>query len=268
MTDSCLVQSYDRIVSLSHAEKAFLHSLEEQPTDFNAGDVIAAQASHCDQLFVVSQGWCISEIADDTGQCQIIDVDLPGDIIGTREVAFARRLSTLRAVTPTTVCPFPRRRLNTMFRDAPRLSGVFVLIAMQREAILSERIFDLGRRDALARVCHFLLEIQERLKDSCTVDGHEIQLPLTQQHLADTLGLTSVHISRVIRRLREMGVVDIKRGQALILDPKRLRVLARKNEEYLELDTSWIEGTSALTVSEAMLDGFPDAPVAEQPPGE
>ncbi len=54
MTDSCLVQSYDRIVSLSHAEKAFLHSLEEQPTDFNAGDVIAAQASHCDQLFAGS----------------------------------------------------------------------------------------------------------------------------------------------------------------------------------------------------------------------
>jgi len=264
MTDSCLVQSYDRIVGLSQAESSFLRSLEENPTDFAAGEVIAAQASHCDQLFVVSSGWCISEIADDNGQCQIIDVHLPGDIIGTREVAFARRLSTLRAVTSVTVCPFPRRRLNAMFRDAPRLSGVFVLIAMRREAILSERIFDLGRRDALARVCHFLLEIQDRLKDSCSMSDRDIQMPLTQQQLADALGLTSVHISRVIRRLREMSVVDIRRGNARILDPTRLRTLARKNEEYLELDTSWIEGASALSVAPSMLDGNPD--MAAVPP--
>lgn len=244
MTDSCLVQSYNRLVALSDAEAAFLRALEENPQNHEAGEVIAEQGSRSSQLFVVSSGWCTSEIADNAGHCQIVDVHLPGDIIGTREVAFARRLSSLRAVTPVTVCPFPRTRLNHLFQHAPRLSSVFVMIAMRREAILSERIFDLGRRDATSRVCHFLLEIQQRLEDTCTLASDLIEMPLTQQQLADALGLTSVHISRVIRRLRETGVVDVGRSRARVLDHKRLMRLARLNEEYLELDTSWIDGNS------------------------
>lgn len=258
MTESCLVQSYDRLVSLSEADRAFLRALEEHPQQYAAGEVIAEQGSACNDLFVVSEGWCASEIADEAGHCQIVDIHLPGDIIGTREVAFARRLSTLRAITAATVCPFPRSRLNTLFQQAPRLSGVFVLIAMRREAILSERIFDLGRRDALARVCHFLLEIQQRLQDSCTLRQDRIEMPLTQQQLADALGLTSVHISRVIRRLRETGVVDMRRGQVQVLDARRLKRLARMNEEYLELDTSWIEGAVPMPINPLMLDGQPD----------
>lgn len=263
MADSCLVQSYDRLVSLSEADRTFLRVLEEHPQDVSAGAVVAEQGSACNDLFVVSSGWCASEITDDAGHCQIVDIHLPGDIIGTREVAFARRLSTLRAVTDATVCPFPRSRLNTMFQQAPRLSGVFVLIAMRREAILSERIFDLGRRDALSRVCHFLLEIKQRLEDSCTLRADRFEMPLTQQQLADALGLTSVHISRVVRRLRETSVVDMRRGQVRILDARRLKQLARMNEEYLDLDTSWIEGASPLAVDPSMLDGQPESALPE-----
>jgi len=116
----------------------------------------------------------------------------------------------------------------------PRLATAILWAASRDEAMVVEHLVGIGRRDADARVAHFLLELGSRLALVGMGDRTGYRCPLTQYHLADALGLSAVHINRVLRRLRETGLVTFRDGQVTFGDYRGLVKLADFDPAYLD----------------------------------
>ena len=103
-------------------------------------------------------------------------------------------------------------------------------------SIFREWVVNVGRRDARARVAHILCEFSLRLEAAGLAKGHRYELPMTQEQLADAVGLTSVHVNRVLKRLGEDGLIRRDRRTIVIEDWKRMRDVGDFNERYLHHD--------------------------------
>ncbi|MBU2327002.1 MAG: helix-turn-helix domain-containing protein [Alphaproteobacteria bacterium] len=120
------------------------------------------------------------------------------------------------------------------FFETPRLATAILWAASRDEAMVVEHLVRLGRRDADKRLAHFLLELWSRLTLVGMADRSGYACPLTQFHLADALGLTSVHINRTLRKLREAGLASMRAGRVEIMNLDGLIKLADFDPAYLD----------------------------------
>uniref|UniRef100_UPI003517F49A Crp/Fnr family transcriptional regulator n=1 Tax=Pararhodobacter marinus TaxID=2184063 RepID=UPI003517F49A len=120
------------------------------------------------------------------------------------------------------------------FAQAPRLATAILWAASRDEAMVVEHLVGIGRRDANARMAHFLLELGSRLAlvDMGSKKGYDC--PLTQYHLADVLGLSAVHVNRVLRQLRENGLLTFRDGHVTFQNYDGLVDLAEFDPAYLD----------------------------------
>jgi CRP-like cAMP-binding protein len=100
-------------------------------------------------------------------------------------------------------------------------------------AMFREWIVNVGQRPAPARLAHVMIELRERLRIIGRVDGASFEMPLTQEQISEALGVTAVHANRVIRQLREEGIVELQRGRVTVLDEPRFLELADFDRRYL-----------------------------------
>ena len=141
--------------------------------------------------------------------------------------------SVARAVVVVGVAP-PALPLTTMAAGAAFYLAALAVAARIEEAQLAEQVLRLGRRTALERVGHWLLDVQSRLAAAGLGEGDRFAMPLTQETLGDVLGLSLVHINRIVQQLRRERLVDVRGGYATILEPERLRMLT----EFSPMSTS------------------------------
>ncbi|MCC5984497.1 MAG: Crp/Fnr family transcriptional regulator, partial [Rhodobacteraceae bacterium] len=108
--------------------------------------------------------------------------------------------------------------------------------ASRDEAMVVEHLVNVGRRSAEERMAHFLLELGARLSLVGAGSRAGFDCPLTQYHLADALGLSAVHVNRVLRHLREEGLVTFRNGHVAFDDFDRLQTVAGFDTAYLDQD--------------------------------
>jgi CRP-like cAMP-binding protein len=120
------------------------------------------------------------------------------------------------------------------FATSSRLATAVLWAASRDEAMMVEHLVDLGRRSAEERMGHFLLELGARLQLVGLADSYGFDCPLTQYHLADALGLSAVHVNRVLRHLREEGLVTFQKGRVVFDDVDRLKERAGFDTAYLD----------------------------------
>ena len=118
-------------------------------------------------------------------------------------------------------------------KEYPRIAAAFLWAASRDEAMVVEHLVNVGRRSALERTAHFFMELAERLSLVEMAEAHEFQCPLSQYELADALGLSSIHVNRILRELRECELVTVSRGTVKIHDLSRLRQLSGFQGGYL-----------------------------------
>ena len=119
------------------------------------------------------------------------------------------------------------------FSQFPRLGAALMWAASRDEAMVVEHLVNIGRRNAIERTAHFFMELAERLSLVGLATEAEFKCPLSQFVLADALGLTAVHVNRVLRQLRELDLLTLQRGSVKIHDLNRLRKLAGFQGGYL-----------------------------------
>src|SRR5690625_3695329 len=162
-TNAAIGNRYLPFSDLSPSERGLLSFIEKDPREYPRDHILAPAGAGADRLFLLKQGWAcaVRELAD--GQRQILDVFLPGQIMGLREMNFASNLSEFRSLTPVVACSFSRQQLSEMMTASPRLATLFFTTAACEQALLIERIVSIGRRSAAARLAHFLIEMKLRL---------------------------------------------------------------------------------------------------------
>lgn len=231
--DSCIVRLFNNYCALSVEEKRLLHTLEESPIEVQAGQVLWQECDKASEFCTISKGWAYSFRNLGNGSRQILEIYLPGDVIGMREFAFSQRLTGLAMIDDGVICYFPHRRLTEIFRTSTKLTAVLFAITSRHQALLTERLVNLARRSAQQRLAHFIYEMYERLNQTSAVNGGHFRLPLSQEQIGDALGLTSVHVSRTFTSFREQELVLRERHRICLPNPKALAEVAEFDDRYL-----------------------------------
>jgi CRP-like cAMP-binding protein len=165
----------------------------------------------------------------------VIDFSVPGDFMGLRSVLLRTSDHAFASVNDIIVSEVSARQMMDTFQRVPRLGAAILWAASRDEAMVVEHLVNIGRRSAMVRTAHLLLELGLRLQQLVGLGSDSgFACPLNQYLLADALGLTAIHLNRVLRQLRERGLVTFREGRVDFYDLAGLRSLAEYHSGYLD----------------------------------
>lgn len=221
-------------VALSEAEFDVLAALHRRRRVFPPGQDLIYQGQSDRSAYILASGWVSSYKILPDGTRQIVDFQIPGDFLGLRSALFRTADHNVEPLTRVEASEVQVSDLIDAFSRTPRLATAVLWAASRDEAMVVEHLISLGRRDALQRTAHFLLELGARLMlvGQGTKSGYAC--PLSQYLLADALGLSAVHVNRVLRQLREDGLLTFRDGNVSFDDFDGLVRLAEFDLTYLD----------------------------------
>ncbi|AWN38273.1 Crp/Fnr family transcriptional regulator [Methylobacterium radiodurans] len=197
------------------------------PRAFAAGTTIVAQGAEHGFVYRLRTGWVgrVRQLPD--GRAQYLMVFLPGDLFAIKSAFVAAHPDAVVALSDATVERLEQRRLREAFESDPEVALRCTWQIVEEERRLHNWVVSLGQGSAEERIAHLLIEFSARLGATAgTAQALEYPFPLTQDQLGNVLGLTSVHVNRVLRRLREEGLVSIRNRVVSIHDPEALERIA------------------------------------------
>ena len=234
--NSPLARKLAAFVALSAEDHSTLDRLHQRRRKFAAGVDVVHQGQVNQSAFILSKGWACSYKTLPNGGRQIVDFQIPGDFLGLRSVLFRTADHNIEPVTAVEASEVVITDLMEAFANTPRMAAAVLWAASRDEAMIIEHLVGIGRRNALERMAHFLLEFAARLKLVGLGSNAGYDCPLSQYMLADALGLSAVHVNRVLRQLRELGLLTFQKGHVTIDDFDGLVVLADFDTAYLDHD--------------------------------
>ncbi|TGD63647.1 Crp/Fnr family transcriptional regulator [Tabrizicola sp. WMC-M-20] len=223
-------------VALSEEELSALDSLYGRRKAFPAGRDMVHQGQTDQSAYILASGWVCSYKLLSGGSRQIVDFQIPGDFLGLRSVLFRTSDHNVEPVTRVEASEVLAKDLLETFSKTPRLATAVLWAASRDEAMVVEHLVGIGRRNAKERMAHFLLELGARLKLVGLGSTSGYACPLSQYLLADAMGLSAIHVNRVLRELREEGLVTFQHGQVEFDDLDGLVLLADFDKTYLDHD--------------------------------
>lgn len=233
---SPLARKLAAFVALSDDDLSTLDRLHQRRRKFVPGVDLVHQGQSNQTAYILAKGWVCSYKLLANGGRQIVDFQIPGDFLGLRSVLFRTADHNVEPVTPVEASEVIISDLLSAFADTPRLATAVLWAASRDEAMVVEHLVGIGRRNALERTAHYLLEFGARLKLVGLGTKTGYACPLSQYLLADALGLSAVHVNRVLRQLREMGLLTFHNGRVTFDDFEGLVALADFDKAYLDHD--------------------------------
>ncbi len=230
---SPITRKLSAFVALSEMELAVLDRLHQRRRTFFAGRDLVHQGQSDQAAYILATGWVCSYKIQPDGSRQIVDFQIPGDFLGLRSVLLHTSDHSIEPIVDIQAAEVLVSDILDAFTQTPRLATAILWAASRDEAMVVEHLVGLGRRSADERMAHFLLELGSRLTLVGMGSKDGFACPLTQYHLADALGLSAVHVNRVLRQLREKGLVTFRDGKVTFDDYDRLVDLAEFDPEYL-----------------------------------
>ncbi len=215
-------------------EVAALLDLRAASRAVRPGQEIISEGRRCNGVFLINEGVAIRYRILRDGQRHILNFLLPGDFAGAISCRFDSALYSIKTLTHTTVAPIPMAKLLGLFDTHPRLAARLFWRFSCDAAILGEHLIAVGRRSAIERIAHFLLELFVRFQSVGLADQRSYRLPLTQETIADALGLSIPYVNRVLRQLRDDGLVRISDQLVVIENMDELSALADFENTYLQ----------------------------------
>lgn len=172
---------------------------------------------------IIRRGWAASVERSDHGKMMTSEVLVAGDLIGGGFMSPDGRTRTVRAMTEVEFCSFDSEFLVGLVQSRRDLFELSIKISSDIVRALRERILDLGTRTAEQRVASLVVNIHDKMEERGLLKGPKMPFPLRQQDLADALGLTTVHTNRVLKGMREAGVLTIDSKEIYISDVEKIR---------------------------------------------
>ncbi|MDW6026658.1 Crp/Fnr family transcriptional regulator [Mesorhizobium sp. BAC0120] len=232
-----IINKLGAFVALRPEETIMLARMQGPRTRMPKGVDVVYEGQQQHGAYVLHEGWACSYKRLRDGGRQIIDIQIPGDFLGLRSLLLRTSDHSFVTLTDVEVSKISTQGIWEMFRSAPRLALALLWAASRDEAMVVEHLVSIGRRDPLARTAHFLLELGTRMNLVGLGSAHSYECPLSQSVLADALGITAIHLNRVLRQLREADLLVLKGGIVTFVDKGRLAELTGFDIGYLDHDT-------------------------------
>lgn len=235
LSSNPLARKLSHFAPLSASDHQILDGLAAPERQFDADVDIIAEGMSPRSVFLLKEGMAVRYRALPDGRRQIITFLIPGDLCDFHVFLLKTMDHSIGTITPVRVAPISRDSMMELFAHRPRISAALWWSSLQEEAMLRERIVSLGRRDARGRIAYLLCELLWRHAAVGLANGEAFRLPLTQTELGDTLGLTPVHVNRVLKEFRARRLIAMEHRKLTLLDVAGLQSIAAFNKEYLHL---------------------------------
>jgi CRP-like cAMP-binding protein len=177
---------------------------------------------------IICSGWALSAVMLSDGSRQILSFLLPGDLVSTALLFDPKPTCFVETITDVTYRTFSRADLKDLIFGNPEVAQRLARLWIEEKRCADGMIVDLGRRPAAERIARLILALFERLQHRPIASGgaFEVDFPLRQHHIADAVGLTPVHVSKLLSELRRGGLIRLSERSLAILDPAGLRAVA------------------------------------------
>ncbi|WP_152997779.1 Crp/Fnr family transcriptional regulator [Sphingomonas sp. HT-1] len=208
------------LAQLADQDRNLLRTAAEAPQTISAMRDLVVEGQRIGGQFLVLDGWLGRTRLFSDGRRQVLSFLLPGDLIPEPAHAEPIAATTITALSETLLCPAP----------APPSAGLkeaYAISAALSETYLLRQIARLGRMSAYERILDWLYEMHERLSLAGLAGPDSFAMPLTQETLADALGLTSVHVNRTLQAMRRDGVLEWRGGAVRLMRGSREAVPSR-----------------------------------------
>jgi CRP/FNR family transcriptional regulator, anaerobic regulatory protein len=222
----CPLRRCAALRAFSTDELVFVQELKIDELRVDPGASFLREGTSSDHLYTVLSGWAFRYKMLPDGRRQILNYALPADMVGLQGSLMREMEHSVEALTPLTLCVFPRSKLWDLYAKFPSLAFDVTWLAAREEQLIDENLVSVGRRSALERVAYLLLHLFMRAQEVGLTRGNSIQFPFTQQHLADTLGMSLVHTNKTLKRLSVSQAVRWKDRVFEIVDRAVLERIA------------------------------------------
>ena len=222
----CPLRAHKTLRDFTPEELAFVKSFKIDELRVPAGTTFLRQGQHNEHLYTVLRGWAFRYKMLDDGRRQILNYALPADMVGLQGSLMEEMEHSVDTLTDVMLCVFPRSKLLELYSNFPSLAFDLTWLAAREEQLIDEHLVSLGRRNALERTAYLLLHLFVRAQEAGIVKDNAIAFPFTQQHLADTLGMSLVHTNKTLKRLYASNAVRWKDRTFEIVDRAALARIA------------------------------------------
>ncbi len=224
--EQCPLRKRPTLREFTPDELAFVKQFKMDELHVEPGASFLREGATADHLYTVLSGWAFRYKMLDDGRRQILNYALPADMVGLQGALMREMEHSVEALTPLTLCVFPRAKLWDLYSKFPSLAFDVTWLAAREEQLIDEQLVNLGRRTALERTAYLLMHLYVRADEAGMVKNGTIQFPFTQQHLADTLGMSLVHTNKTLKRLMASHAIRWKDRIFEMVDRAALTAIA------------------------------------------
>jgi CRP-like cAMP-binding protein len=231
--------------ALDASDRAALLALPHVVRHLHADEFIVRQEDKAKHACLILSGFAIRHKSAGSGARQIFSIHMKGDVVDLHNSILGVADHNVQTLTPSEAAFIPVEAIREIAFSHPNVG-----VAMWRETLVDAAIFrewtlNVGRRQARARTAHMLCEFGLRLEVAGLGEQTHYQLPMTQEELADALALTSVHVNRTLKTLREEGLISYSKRALRITDFERLSHVGDFDSQYLHLSKATALGAKA-----------------------
>ena len=231
-----LIRKLESTFVLSDDEKAALENMPMHVQDLRADQDIVREGDRPSRSCLVLDGYAATYKMTGDGKRQIMDFHIPGDIPDLQSLHLKVLDNSLGTLTQCRVGFIQHEVLRDLCRRYPRLNDALWRQTLIDAAIFREWMANIGRRDAYNRIAHLFCEWVVRLRTVGLVRDHTCELPMTQSELGDAMGISTVHVNRVLQELRGDGLISLRGSTLRVLDWEQLTQVGDFDPTYLHLD--------------------------------
>jgi CRP-like cAMP-binding protein len=225
--EQCPLMSRKLFRNFSKQELGFVSRFKRGELSVDRGATVLAEGTRNPHLYTVLKGWGFRYKLLPDGRRQIVNYILPGDLVGLQGSLMGEIQHSVETLSPMLLCVFERGELMSLYREHPDLAYDVTWLASREECMLDENLLSIGRRTAVERLSYLLAFLVSRAVAVGMTNGSEPVLPVTQNHIADTLGLSLVHTNKTARKLADRKLIRWRERGCEVLDMEGLKELAR-----------------------------------------
>jgi CRP-like cAMP-binding protein len=233
-----MVRKLERRARLDDEDRDALLALPHHQRRVAVGAHLIRDGDTPDHCCLLLSGFAYRHKITGEGGRQVLSLHVAGDFVDLQNSLLEVSDHNVQMLTDGDVAFVPREAIKALALARPAIGVAMWVDTLVDSSIFREWVVNVGRRDARSRVCHILCEFSLRLEEAGLARNHRYELPMTQEQLADAVGLTSVHVNRVLRQLGEEGLIARHKRAIVIEDWARMRDVGDFNERYLHYATS------------------------------
>lgn len=222
----CVLRNNICFIKAEQEEIEFIQSLKSNEIVLDAGKQLIEQGENCDFFYTLKSGWAFRYVTLPDGKRQILNFLLPGDIIGMQAEINHEISHGVETLTDATFCAFPRKKTLDIYKNFPSLGYQLTWLVAHEELIVDENLVAIGRKNALQRIAMLLVSLFKRASVLGMLKEESLYFPISQQHIADALGLSLVHTNKTMAKLKTYGVHELVDSHIKIKDLSKVEKLA------------------------------------------